>query len=151
MQKLNKQAIDINNAPSRVDGNFSCTFSRLTTLDGAPQYIGGDFYCYRNLLSSLKGAPSHVGGDFVCFRNQLTSLKDIHKQVKFIGGELLAQGNPIASHVLGLLLIDGLKRVEIDNKKCQKIINTHLGKGKRGMFDAQQEMIEAGFPEMAKL
>lgn len=137
--------------PDPCSGDFWCERRGLTSLEGAPSHVGEYFLCQTNKLTSLEGAPSHVGGGFSCDGNRLTSLKDIHKQIKHIGGLFCGTNNPIKSSILGLLLIDGLKTVELDNKVCQAIINKHLGKGKRGMFDAQQEMIEAGFPEMAKL
>jgi len=59
----------------KVDGNFSCNYSELTSLEGAPSSVGVTFSCANNELTSLKGAPSSVGGSFYCNNNMLTSLE----------------------------------------------------------------------------
>jgi hypothetical protein len=157
-------------APAKVGGNFYCSFSQLTSLkgapkeigegfycednelrslEGAPQKVGRNFHCAGNELASLDGAPQEVGGDFLCQNNRLTSLKDIHKQIKKMNGIFSAASNPIKSHVLGLLLIKGIIKVRLDNKEVEAIINRYLGTG--DIFSAQEELIDAGLEEYAKL
>ena len=138
-------------APSHVCGDFDCSDNKLTSLAGAPSHVGGGFYCHGNELTSLAGAPSHVGGRFACSVNKLTSLKDVHKHITEINGKFYAVGNPIKSHVLGLLLIRGVTEVRLDNKQVEEILNRHLGKGRAGMLMAQEELIEAGLEEFAQL
>ena len=132
-------------------GDFNCSDTRLTSLKGAPSHVDGYFNCSVNKLTSLAGAPSHVGGDFSCSHNELTSLKDVHKHITEIKGKFYAVGNPITSHVLGLLLIRGVTRVYLDDKQVEEILNRHLGKGRAGMLMAQEELIEAGLEEFAQL
>jgi len=138
-------------APSHVGGNFNCSYTRLTSLAGAPSHVGGNFYCSDNKLTSLAGAPSHAGGSFYCAFNKLTSLKDVHKHITEIKGIFYAIENPIESHVLGLLLIKGVTKVQLDNMQVTEILNRHLGKGRVGMLMAQEELIEAGLEEFAQL
>ena len=132
-------------------GDFNCSDTRLTSLKGAPSHADGYFYCSDNRLVSLVGAPSHVDGSFSCSVNKLTSLKDVHKHITEIKGKFYAVGNPITSHVLGLLLIKGATRVYLDNKQVEEILNRHLGEGRAGMLMAQEELIEAGLEEFAQL
>jgi len=138
-------------APSHVGGSFYCNDNELASLAGTPSHVGGSFYCYDNELASLAGAPSHVGGAFYCYSNKLTSLKDVHKHVTEIKGIFYAVANPINSHALGLLLIKGVTEVRLDNKRVMEILNSYLGKGRAGMLMAQEELIEAGLEEFAKL
>jgi hypothetical protein len=58
--------------------------------------------------------------------------------------------NPITSHILGVLLIEGCELIILDYPKVHNIINKHL-KGDRDVFACQEELIEAGFDEYAKL
>ena len=58
----------------RVDGYFSCSVNKLTSLLGCPTYVGGNFDCSYNHLLSLEGCPDYVGGDFRCHRNKLSNL-----------------------------------------------------------------------------
>ena len=132
-------------------GDFNCSDTRLTSLKGAPSHVDGYFYCSDNRLVSLVGAPSHVDGSFSCSVNKLTSLKDVHKHITEIKGKFYAVGNPITSHVLGLLLIRGVTRVYLDDKQVEEILNRQLGKGRAGMLQAQEELIEAGLEEFAQL
>jgi hypothetical protein len=136
-------------APSEVD-NFSCSNNNLTSLKGAPSKVGGNFYCGNNSLTSLKGAPSKVGSNFYCNNNNLTSLEGIHLQISSIAHFGDFSNNPIKSHVLGLLLIDGLNHITLDNTKVEKIINKYL-KGSRDVFDCQNELMDAGFDAYAQL
>ena len=137
-------------APQKVDADFYCADNKLTSLIGGPHEVGEDFYCHSNKLTSLIGAPQKVGEDFYCSSNQLTNLKDIHKHIKSIGGEADFEDNSIESHVAGLLLIEGLKRVYLDSKKVETIINKHL-KADRDVFACIDELEEAGFPEFAQI
>ena len=67
----------------RVNGNFNCSWLRLTSLTELPipEYIGGSFYCQYNKLTSLAGAPKYVGGHFLCINNNLTSLQGAPEKV----------------------------------------------------------------------
>jgi hypothetical protein len=57
--------------------------------------------------------------------------------------------NPILSNVLGLLKIEGLMVVYLLNKEVQAIINKYLPMG--DIFKCQEELIEAGFEDYAKI
>jgi hypothetical protein len=82
----------------------------------------------------------------------LKSLKDIHKHIKSIGGKFTASNNPIESHVLGLLLVKGIKEIQIDNKEVQNILNKYLpSRGMESVLACQDELIEAGFGDFAQL
>jgi hypothetical protein len=146
----NNELASLAGAPSHVGGGFFCSDNELTSLTGAPSRVDGNFYCAFNKLRSLEGAPSHVDGYFWCSNNKLTSLKDVHKHVTEIKGEFYASDNPIKSHVLGLLLIKGVTKIQLKNKQVEEILNRHLGKGRVGMLMAQEELIEAGLEEYAK-
>lgn len=149
---INKQLTSLEGAPARVDGYFRAVHNLLSSLKGAPTYVSGIFDCSQNKLTSLEGAPSHVGKSFFCDSNKLTSLENVHLQIKHIGMSAYFDGNPIESHVLGLLLIDGLGRIELDNKDVRDILNGHLpSKGMESVLLAQEELIMAGYEEYAQL
>ena len=116
------------------------------------KYARGNFDCSENKLTSLAGAPTSVGGNFNCNQNQLTSLHNIHKQINSIQGGLYALNNPIKSHVLGVLLIKGLTKVEFNNKQVESILNRHLpSKGMHSVLEAQEELIDAGLEDFAQV
>ena len=138
-------------SPKKVAGLFNCTENELTSLKGGPEYVGDSFLCSYNMLTSLEGAPKTVYGNFRCYDNQLTSLKDVHRQIHEITGLFDARSNLIKSHVLGLLLIKGITEIRIDNIQVEEILNRHIGKGRAGMLQAQEELIEASLEEYAQL
>ncbi len=111
---------------------------------------GHDFHCSFKGIESLEGAPSIVNGNVVCYENKLKSLHNIHKIFKHISGSAEFRHNPIKSHILGLIMIDGLKTVLLDSWELQSIINKHLS-GNRDVFACQEELIENGFEEFAQL
>ena len=121
-----------------------------SNLEGSPSIIEGDFICSYNNLTSLEGAPTTISTRLDCQNNKLTDLHNIHKQIRYIGEFAIFFDNPIKSHVLGLLLINGLHKVFLDNLKVDYIINKHLA-GDRDVFACQEELIENGFEEFAHL
>jgi hypothetical protein len=88
-------------------------------------------------------------------------LHNIHKHIKHINGTADFSINPIKSHVLGLLKIEGLKYIkfvtfgytdkELDS--VAKIINKYLSGDRDAMavMSCQDELMDAGFEEYAQL
>lgn len=78
---------------SRVDvqGGFSCTYNKLTSLAGSPRSVRGFFSCSDNELASLEGATQDVGGNFGCSRNKLATLKGAPPKLKH---RFLCRNNP---------------------------------------------------------
>lgn len=131
-----------------VTRHFYCYGTKITSLEGAPQSVGGNFYCSTTKITSLAGCPQSVGGDFNCSFTEITSLSGVHKQIKHVGFEFFIPTN--TTHLLGLLLIPGIKQIRVfENNQVSKILNKHL-KDKNVLL-AQDELIDAGYPEQAKL
>jgi hypothetical protein len=131
-----------------VSGYFYCSHSKLTSLNGVPQYIGGDFYCNNTEITSLAGCPQTVGGRFDCFNTKITSLTGVDKIIKHIGGKFVC--NQHVTHLLGLLLIKGIVGFDIDSGgPIDKIMNKYIGTG--DILSAQDELIDAGFTDQARL
>lgn len=132
--------------------SFDADRKGLSSLEGAPAHIRGSLYCSGNELTSLEGVPARIDGYFHCTNNKLTSLKDIHLQIKHIGRGVYFERNSIKSHVLGLLLIDGIKMARIGYSKVDDILNRHIpSKGMESVLEAQDELILAGLEEYAQL
>ena len=146
------QLKSLEGCPQTVGRNFYCRNNQLESLKGCPQTVGGGFNCSYNKLKSLVGCPQTVGGGFNCSYNQLTSLSKIDLYIHEIYGEANFMNNPIKSNVLGLLKIRGLKKVEFDDFKLEKIINKYLPNAStKDIDDCKLELIEAGLEEFAKL
>jgi hypothetical protein len=97
--------IDLTELPlrfNRVNGNFICSLSKLTTLKGSPNFVGGYFSCANNFLKDLKYSPKKVIGDFVCSRNNLT---DLYGDIEYVGGDFYCGRNQ---------LIDNYSDIEIN-------------------------------------
>jgi len=140
--------------PSWVGGDFGCSDTNITSLEGAPSYVGGYFNCWNTKITSLEGGPSYVGGKLDCSGTNITSLHNIHKEIKHIGNRLLLP-DTIKSHILGVMFIKGLLEIRIhggniEQVQAEQIINKHL-KGDRNIHLAQEELLEAGLKEFAKL
>jgi len=147
------QLTSLEGAPASVGGGFSCSYNQLTSLEGAPSSVGGSFSCHNNELTSLEGSPASVGGYFVCSKNKLTSLKDIYKILKQMDGTFYAAINPLKSHVLGLLLVKGCKKVVLDNKVVEEVLNRYLPntRGSKAVIEAQSELLDLDLEDFAQL
>lgn len=173
--------------PLHVKGDFDVDdCPKLTSFEHAPRKIDGDASFYKCKITSMKFAPTFVGGELDIMRNEITSIEDMPnmtvlshidmrrnkiKSFKGIGsklkcnGEIDISGNPVESHVLGFILIEGLEAVKFDHYEggqsstkeveqmriALKIVNKYLGKGKAGVLKAQGEMEELDLDDFAQL
>ena len=113
-----------------IDGDFSCSWNKLTSLEGVPKEVSGSFYCLYNKLTSLEGAPKKVGGDFSCSWNKLTSLESAPKEV---GGTFYCSYNKLTLYellkgIIKMKIGGGIFSADFDNKfvnKFYKATNNH--------------------------
>lgn len=171
-----RAATNLKRLPVKFDvihGFFDISNNHLETLEGCPNLVKGDFSCTNNSLTSLDGAPSVVEGDVTIYgNNKITNLHDIHKIFKEIsgigdaGGSIGLDEKNIKGSILGLLMIKGLGMIDSHLPSWHKsnegnpmhekpfqilysfIPNEH---GKQSVFDCQDQLIEAGFDDYAKL
>jgi hypothetical protein len=133
-----------------VSDNFSVSnCSQLKSLRGSPHTVGGDFQFNSTPVSSLEGIPEIIGGILVMDNTpKLRSLSGIDKHIKEIRGQLWCSST--VTHILGLILINGLKAVDIDSRgPIDRIMNKYLGTG--DIISAQDELIDAGLKDQARL
>lgn len=158
-----KQIINgrINRKFNEVKGDLICFDKGLISLEGLPDRIGGGLYCHTNPnLTKLDGAPRILGEGVDAWDCGITSLEGIGK--KFIvemDGEIWISGNPIKSHMLGLILIKGCFGLRMKEKplalnekvidQLDVIFNKHLYPHK-DVLECREELIAAGLKEYAK-
>lgn len=139
-------------SPKVIEGTFDCSDNSIKNLVGGPTTVHGYFNAFLNSLTSLEGAPRSVGKGVDISHNPLKSLKDVHKHFPIINGQFNLNMCPLKSHVLGLLLIQGLSYITIKNLPLvERILNNHIHKGRAGLIDCQNELIDAGFEEYAQI
>jgi hypothetical protein len=134
----------------RVEGIFDCSDTNLTSFKGAPRIVGKVLNYNTSNVASLEGIPPWVGGNFGCFLRNVKSLSGIDKMVKHVGGGFYTYGT--TTHILGLLLIDGITEFgfEVGGRvELHKIMNKYVGTG--DILSAQDELIDAGFTDQARL
>ena len=78
-----------------------------------------------------------------------------------MGGPIYAWGNPVTSHILGFLLIDGCTEFGIINaanrndaiSMASRIVNKYLPnkEGMKGVLKCQEELFQAEFDDFAQL
>jgi hypothetical protein len=119
----------------RIEGSFNVNDSTLTSIVGFPHYVQTVMYCSRTNIRSLHG---------------------IEEAVKYVGDTFFCTGK-LPTHMLGLLLIEGITNVRIDdvnekgesNEVLQRILNKHIG-GNGDILVCQDELIDAGFIDQAR-
>jgi Leucine-rich repeat (LRR) protein len=163
------QLTSLEGCPKEIDGSFFCAKNKLTSLEGGPEKINGYFSCSGNKLTSLKGCveiapdcfngsdnkitsiehcPKKVKKDLDLSNNKIKDLHNIHKYL--LSCECLyITSNPIKSHVLGLLKINGLNYVNMDNEEVEDIIHKYLPLG--DIIACQDELMAAGLEAFAQL
>lgn len=73
----------------KVNGYFTCSLNKLTSLKGAAKEVGGIFNCSYNKLTSLEGAPKNVIGSFACEGNTIKFTKDDVNKICKVGKSIL--------------------------------------------------------------
>ena len=140
--------------PTIVRGSYYCAGNQLTTLEGAPKVVGDTFLCSMNHLTSLEGAPEEIHGGFYCNNNNLTSLEYIHKRIKKVSYNFQCYGNPIRSHILGLMMIEIGGEIETklgNGSDVDAILNKWKNQGRKGVMGAMKELLDLGYEELAQL
>ena len=131
-------------------GFFVIWCTNLKTLKGSPHTVGGMYQCSNTPITSLEGAPKYVGSIFACDgKPNMKSLSGVDKVIIEIQDQFW--GRPDSTHILGLLRIKELKYIDLDGRDgpINNIMNKYVGTG--NLIDAQDELIDAGFTEQAKL
>lgn len=59
----------------KIDGDFRCSYCRLTTLEGGPYKVMRSYNCVGNKLTSLEGCPKYVGDCLYCWSNTVDKLQ----------------------------------------------------------------------------
>ena len=136
-----------------VHGDFLAFNAGLVSLVGSPNFIKGDYCIHSNPISSLNGFTPVITGYTTFLETQIHSLHNIHKHIKLVRDIYLPEKQ---THVLGLFLIKGLRNVVIPSTVepemsyvWHNIIQKNLREG--DIHKCQEELIEVGYPEMAKI
>lgn len=116
----------------KLDRDFVC--DQLLALSG---------YCGVN----NKDGTVTINNDFVIALGGCC-LSQIHKVVKQINGDVIVHGSP--TNILGLLKIPGVEMITVLDYPIVSTIMTERLKDKDVLL-AQDQLIEAGYPELAKL
>lgn len=98
----------------------------------------------KQLASFVGFPPITQSGVHIIDNKKLTTFHSIHKHIKRIDG-IFDCGN--ATHILGLCLIKGIEVVGHFNDQVAEIMNEY----RHDMLTCQQALIDAGFPQHAKL
>lgn len=129
---------------------------KLNSLKGMPDSLE-ECNVSRNTLGTIDEFPRHCK-TLTAINCGITTLKDIHKKLDYCEKLYLAE-NPIKSNVLGLLKVNGLKEISLggfvnktdsDLRSIAQIIQKYLSNG-GDIMDCQDELIDAGFGDYAKL
>jgi hypothetical protein len=70
-RKLTKIPLKFN----KINGDFSCSWNYLKTLEGSPIEVNGDFLCRNNYLTSFEYSPKIIRGEFDCDNNNIKSFE----------------------------------------------------------------------------
>ena len=109
--------------------------------------IYGTFDISNTPTVSISGFPEIVNGNLMCHRTNIMSLSGIDKAVTLVTGFIRV--NHDATHLLGLLLIDGVKKIDTGAYRRDIILNKYIGTG--DIISAQDELIEAEYLLSARL
>jgi uncharacterized protein (UPF0128 family) len=112
------------------------------------QVSGNVLFSHGSSVVTFEGFPKVVCGNLNVASSRITSMTGLDKVVKYVGGNIV--GRKGMTHLLGTLLIPGVKNICIDQGEAvDRILNRYLGTG--DIISAQDELIDAGYVEQARL
>lgn len=149
----------LEHGPRTVGKTYNVAENDLRSLKGAPRAVNGSFGIGKNKnLSSLEYGPETVSANYVVDDlPALTSLHNIHKIIKSCG-EFHCNG--YKTHMLGIFKITNKlhhsteeysEYPSLDLDIMYGILKKHIHDGVNGMFEAQADLLDTGFDEVAKL
>ncbi len=155
--RSNQQLISLKESPEFIGGNFDCCFTSIKTLNSSTTEVGKVFDVFGTPITSLEGAPARLNilaiGD-----NKITSFKDIHKHLNYCKKIIIQNSTyTIESHIIGLLLVNGLKSLEYVDAanlkyiRAMDIVYKYIGLGKLGLLECSAELCDAGLEQYAQL
>ena len=140
---------------------FKCASARLTSFKGLPdgEYTVIDVHGNKK-LTSFDGLPSHI--DKLDISNGgFETISGLHRRLKHCQTLKVFDNARLTSALLTVLLIPGLKSIEYNSPDWSKrdaklstafrIIYRYIEKGKAGLIDCQNELLDAGFYEEARM
>ncbi len=106
-------------------------------------------------IDTIEIFPNIVRGHLGISSNQIRSLVGVHNHLKYCP-QIDLSNNDIMEGGIGLLLVEGLFKIINHGKihalnKAMQIINNYLILGQAGLLECQQELIEEGLDQYAKL
>lgn len=121
----------------------------LTTLPFKFAHIRGFLSVCHTNIATFDNFPEVIGTHLTITESKITSMHNIHKHVKIMGDTLYAHG--VTSSVLGVFMIKGVTRLVIDRVNVHMIVDKHMQDDQLDIFTCQQELLDAGLVEYAKL
>lgn len=149
----NNKLTTLEGMPRKVTVGINAAENKLKSVAGIPSIVYSHLSLADNELSSFEGFPREIHGDLHLYTNKFESLKDIHKHIKVLKGCVLVTGNPLKSHLLGVLLIKGVTSLTSSVPKVDTIIDKYLPnhRGMEAVLECQEELINAGLEKYAEL
>ena len=135
--------------PKNVQGHINLSGNKITSFKGLPRLTMGALRIAYNPITSFDGCPKDIGGNLNIANTKITSFHNIHKFINSINGVIYAYGCDIKDSMLGLLKIQGLTSIGIDDDDLSAILKSYIGTG--DILACQQELIDKGYEDFAKL
>lgn len=131
-----------------VHGSFNCNGSKLTTLVGSPLSVTNDYNCGMcEGVTSLEGITPRISR-LLDLSAQFTSLRNSHKYLRSVN----KIHTSAKSNLLGLLYIKDIKVLKIwGDNKLDDLMKALYVDDTLDIHEKQERLIEAGFPDAAKL
>jgi hypothetical protein len=134
-----------------VNVNGPVTIKQYRTWNLPLQFgeVRGRFNFFRgSSVVTFEGFPHTVRGMVDLSTSEIKCLHGIDKIMKRVDGTFATTYK--ATHLLGLLLIEGIIKIDIDDGgQIDAILNKYVGTG--DIISAQDELLDAGFKDQARL
>ena len=136
----------------KIEGDFEIVMPTLTSFKNFPTEVEGNLTVFHTAIESIEELDIKIGGAFYISKNdQLKSFRKVHKHVKSVDSGITVDLDENSLGGLGFLMIPGIQYLHVPtNSKVEEIMAKYF-KDDADMLDVQDELIEAGFKNIARL
>ena len=136
----------------KIDGDFEVVMPTLKTLKNFPNQVEGSLIIMHTEIEDLNELEVDVrDGVYMTSNKKLQNFRKVHKHIKSVGAGITVDIAFGTSGGLGFLLIPGIESIQVPiDSKVAKIMQKHFDED-ADLLDIQEELIDAGFKNIARI
>lgn len=136
----------------KVEGDFEVVMPTLKTFKNFPTEVEGNLTVFHTDAESIDELDVNVqGGVYLSSNKKLKDFRKVHKHIKSVDAGITVDLGEDSVGGLGFLLIPGVQYIHVQSSsKIEEIMSKYF-KEDADLLDIQEELIDSGFKNVARV